>query len=176
MTRTPLLRPTLIPGLTRLWRDRNTLQLGLDPTRAVLLEVADPAAARILDLLDGTRSERDILDHADRIKVAREHVRALLDSLRDAGLVVPAQTLLPTTLAEPARRRLGAEAAALALRRANSPGVPAQILRRRAAAKVVVTGRGRLAAPVAVGLAQAAEAHRLMESNSTIGKIVLTVE
>jgi hypothetical protein len=157
MTTVP--RPTLIPGLARLWRDRHTLQLGVDPARAVLLEVADPAAVRVLDLLDGTRSERVVLDHATRLKVAGEDARVLLDTLRAAGLVVPAQTLLPTTLAEPARRRLAAEAAALALRRADSPGTPAQILRRRAAAQVVVTGRGRLAAAVAVALAQAGVGH-----------------
>ncbi|HEX5598019.1 MAG TPA: TOMM precursor leader peptide-binding protein [Micromonosporaceae bacterium] len=159
MTRTPLARPLLLPGLARLWRDRHTLQLGIDPSRAVLLEVADPATARLLDLLDGTRSERAILDQAAKIKIARDDARTLIDTLRAAGLVVGAHTLLPATLAEPARQRLGAEAAALALRSPDSPGTPAQILRRRAAARVVVTGPGRLAAPVAVALAQAGVGH-----------------
>ncbi|HEX5540209.1 MAG TPA: hypothetical protein VFX60_01395 [Micromonospora sp.] len=159
MTRTPLPRPTLLPGLARLWRDRHTLQLGLDPDRAVLLEMADPAATRLLDLLDGTRSERSILDEAAKIKIGREDVRALIDTLHGAGLVVGAHTLLPSTLAEPVRRRLSAEATALALRGTDSPGTPAQILRRRAAAQVVVTGQGRLAAPVAVVLAQAGVGH-----------------
>ncbi|GIG85873.1 hypothetical protein [Plantactinospora endophytica] len=155
MTRTVLPRPTLIPGLARLWRDRHTLQLGLDPRRAVLLEVANPAAARLLDLLDGSRSERAVLDHAATIDVARDDARTLIDTLRAAGLVVAAHTLLPTDLPEPARQRLSAEAAALALHGRDSPGTPAQLLRRRAAARVVVTGQGRLAAPVAVTLAQA---------------------
>ncbi|MFY1675338.1 hypothetical protein ACN27G_36305 [Plantactinospora sp. WMMB334] len=155
MTRTVLPRPTLLPGLIRLWRDRHTLQLGLDPRRAVLLEVANPAAARLLDLLDGSRSERAVLDHAVTVDVTRDDARTLIDTLRAAGLVVAAQTLLPTDLPEPARQRLAAEAAALALHGRDAPGTPAQLLRRRAAARVVVTGQGRLAAPVAVALAQA---------------------
>jgi hypothetical protein len=159
MTRTPLPRPTLLPGLVRLWRDRHTLQLGLDPTRAVLLEVANPGAARLLDLLDGAHSERAILDHAVKIKVPREDARTLIDTLRAAGLVVGAHTLLPHDLPEPTRQRLSAEAAAIALRGPDAPATPAQVLRRRAAARVVVTGQGRLGGPVAVVLAQAGVGH-----------------
>lgn len=168
VTRTPLLRPTLLPGLAQLWRDRHTLQLGLDPARAVLLEVADPAAARLLPLLDGSRSERDILDSAAEAKVSRDDARTLLDALRNAGLVVGAHTLLPATLPEPSRRRLAAEAAALALTAPERAGTPAQILRRRAAARVVVTGRGRLGAPVAVALAQAGVGHVSPELAGTV--------
>lgn len=159
MTHTPLPRPALLPGLTRLWRDRHTLQLGLDPARAVLLEVANPATARLLDLLDGTRSERTILDQGARINVARADARALLDALRAAGLVVAAHTLLPRELTGPARTRLRSEAAAIALGGANTPGTPARILRRRRAARVVVTGGGRLGAPIALALAQAGVGH-----------------
>ncbi|MCM0678995.1 hypothetical protein NCC78_30640, partial [Micromonospora phytophila] len=114
MSRAPLPRPTLLPGLTRLWRDRHTLQLGVEPGRAVLLEIANPRAARLLDLLDGTRSERGVLEHA-AADVAPDEARTLLDALRAAGLVVPAHTLLPRDLAGPARARLAAEAGALAL-------------------------------------------------------------
>ena len=159
MTKTSLLRPTLLPGLSRLWRDRHTLQLGLDPRRAVLLELADPRAVDLLDLLDGSRTERSVLANAARLGVAASDARTLLGSLRDAGLVVGANSLLPGALPEPVRRRLSAEAAALALRGIGAPASPAQILRRRLAARVVVTGRGRLAAPVAVALASAGVGH-----------------
>ncbi|MFB9543347.1 TOMM precursor leader peptide-binding protein [Micromonospora sagamiensis] len=159
MTRATLLRPTLLPGLTRLWRDRHTLQLGLDPARAVLLEVANPRAVRLLDLLDGAHSERHILDHATRIRVDRDDARSLLETLRAAGLVVAAHTLLPTGLADPDRARLSDEAGALALGAGDLPGTPAQVLRRRRAARVVVTGSGRLGGPVAVALAQAGVGH-----------------
>ncbi|GGM44969.1 thiamin biosynthesis protein [Micromonospora sonchi] len=152
-------RPTLLPGLSRLWRDRHTLQLGLGQERAVLVEVADPRAARLLDLLDGTRSEREVLTGATRTGVSAGHARALLDALRSAGLVVPAYTLLPRDLAGPRRARLTAEAGALALVAARLPGTPAQVLRRRLTARVAVTGAGPFGAAIAVALAQAGVGH-----------------
>ncbi|MFG2058254.1 TOMM precursor leader peptide-binding protein [Micromonospora sp. NPDC048930] len=155
----PLPRPTLLPGLTRLWRDRHTLQLGVEPGRAVLLEVANPRAARLLDLLDGTRSERAVLAYAATAQVAPEEARVLLDTLRAAGLVVPAHHLLPRDLAGPVRARLAAEADALALAASGAPATPAQVVRRRRTARVLVTGLGRLGAAIAVGLAQAGVGH-----------------
>ncbi|SBT47147.1 TOMM precursor leader peptide-binding protein [Micromonospora auratinigra] len=158
---TPLPRPTLLPGLTRLWRDRHTLQLGLAPGRAVLLEVANPRATRLLDLLDGTRSERAVLAHAATDRVAPDEARALLDTLRAAGLVVPAHSLLPRDLVGPARARLADEADALALAVPAPPATPAQVVRRRRAARIRVTGAGPLGATIAVGLAQAGVGHVL---------------
>ncbi|WP_091347528.1 TOMM precursor leader peptide-binding protein [Micromonospora rhizosphaerae] len=160
MTRAaPLTRPTLLPGLTRLWRDRHTLQLGVEPGRAVLLEVANPRAARLLDLLDGTRSERSVLAYASTADVAPDEARVLLDTLHAAGLVVPAHTLLPRDLAGPVRARLTGEAGALALAAPGLPGTPAQVLRRRRTARVLVTGAGRLGGPLVVALAQAGVGH-----------------
>lgn len=155
----PLLRPTLLPGLHRVWRDRHTLQLGLDPARAVLLEIANPSAARLLDLLDGAHPERAVFEAASKIGVSRDEARLLLDTLRGAGLVVAAPSLLPTSLPEPVRRRLVPEATAMALRGTDAPASPAQVLRRRAGAQVVLTGHSRLAAPLAVALAQAGVGH-----------------
>ncbi|ASW56623.1 TOMM precursor leader peptide-binding protein [Plantactinospora sp. KBS50] len=154
MASAPLLRPTLLPGLARLWRDRHTLQLGLHPDRAILLEVPNPLLARLLDLLDGAHSERGVLDAAVRLGVPRTDARALLEHLRAAGLLLGAAALLPTSLADQDRRRLLAEAVAIALTDATGAASPAQVLRRRNAARVAVTGRGRLAAPIAVAVGQ----------------------
>ncbi|MFF5179459.1 hypothetical protein ACFY2Q_15685 [Micromonospora sp. NPDC000316] len=154
MSRTALPRPMLLPGLSRLWRDRHTLQLGIGPGPAVLLELANPRAAHLLDLLDGTRSERTVLTHASTVRVAADDARTLLDALRAAGLLVPAHSLLPRGLAGPVRARLAAEAGALALVAARLPGTPAQVLRRRRAARVLLTGAGALGGPLAVALAQ----------------------
>jgi ThiF family protein len=233
MSRSPLLRPTLLPGLPRIWRDSNTLQLGLDPAGAVLIDLPDPSAARVLDLLDGSRPERVVLADAVEHGVAAADARDLLEVLRETGLVMAAPSLLPSSLAEDARTRLSGEAAALALRQVaelrtarpidlvsplhprpahpgtDQPGpdqpehthqapnqptgikpagigptgigpagigpagigpagigptgigldTPAQILRRRAAAHVVVAGRGRLGAGIAVALAEAGVGH-----------------
>ncbi|MFI7070354.1 TOMM precursor leader peptide-binding protein [Micromonospora sediminicola] len=155
----PITRPTLLPGLTRLWRDRHTLQLGVEPGPAVLLEVTTPATVHLLDLLDGTRSERAVLVAATAARVPAGEARALLDALRAAGLVVPAQSLVPRGLSGPVRARLGTEADALALATPDLPGTPAALLRRRRAARVLVTGAGRLGAAVAVALAQAGVGH-----------------
>ncbi|MEV0425918.1 TOMM precursor leader peptide-binding protein [Micromonospora sp. NPDC050495] len=155
----PLPRPVLLPGLTLLWRDRHTLQLGVEPGRAVLLEVANPRAARLLELLDGTRSERAVLAAAAAVQVAPDEARVLLDTLRAAGLVVPSHSLLPRDLAGPVRARLAGEAAALALAVAAPPGTPAQVVRRRRAARVLVTGTGRGGGAIAVALAQAGVGH-----------------
>ncbi|MDG4804864.1 TOMM precursor leader peptide-binding protein [Micromonospora sp. WMMD980] len=155
----PLIRPTLLPGLTRLWRDRRTLQLGVEPGPAVLVDISTPGVTHLLDLLDGTRSERAVLTAASAARVPAHEARALLEALRAAGLVVPAQTLLPRDLAGPPRARLVAEADALALAAPHLPGTPARLLRRRRSARVLVTGSGRLGAAVAVALAQAGVGH-----------------
>ena len=152
MSRPPLPRPTLLPGLPRIWRTPHTLQLGLDPAHAVLLDLPEPRAARLLDLLDGSRSERHALAQAGQLGLLPDEAAALLHTLRAAGLVVPAGNLFPPAM--PAR--LTAEAAALAFAAAPTP---ARTLRRRAAAQVVVTGPSRLAAGVAVALAAAGTGH-----------------
>jgi hypothetical protein len=190
--------------------------LGLDPARAVLLDLPDPRAARMLDVLDGTRSERAALAHAAEQGVTAADAQELLETLQATGLVLPAPNLMPPSLTQDVRARLSGEAAALALhqtseRRALPPAVPApssqhtssqhtapatalqskppqtasppdararigaapairaaggpirctpaQILRRRAAARIVVAGRGRLGAGIAVGLAEAGVGH-----------------
>jgi hypothetical protein len=141
-------RPLLIPGLPRIWRGPRGIQLGADPSRAVSVELPDPRAARVLDLLDGTRSERAVLLRAAELGVSPDHARCLLDTLHAAGLVLPAAALLPTALPHESRRRLVGEASALALAGTHPAGThPADILRRRAACRVLLTGHGRLGAP-----------------------------
>lgn len=171
-------RLTLLPGLRRLWRDRHSLQLGVDPRRAVVLDFVDPATARVLDLLDGTRTERVIIRDAAGLGVPAEAAEALLAALTAAGLVVGAHTLLPDDLIEPLRRRLGTEAGALA-RRAPGGGTPAETLRRRAGAHVLVSGYGRLAAPIAAALAEAGVGHvdpalsgRVVPADSGLGGLL----
>lgn len=165
-------RPTLIPGLTRVWRGPTELQLGSDPARAVVLRLPSARTASVLDLLDGTRPARAVLHRAAELGVAPDDAGALLDTLHAAGLALPATALLP---AAPARPRLLGEAAALALseldlrdpaRRdpagpdAAAPArLPAQTLRRRESARVVISGRGRLGAAMAVALAESGVGH-----------------
>jgi hypothetical protein len=158
-------RPVLIPGLPRTWRGPREIQFGSDPSRALSVELADPRAAQILDLLDGTRSERAVLQRAAELDVPADQARALLEALQASGLVIPAADLLPTGLPPESRRRLVGEAAALAMARKR----PADILRRRAACRVVVTGHGRLGAPIAVALAEAGVGQVEADIPGTVG-------
>src|SRR5690349_19146977 len=153
-------RPVLLPAVRRLWRDPHRLQLGTDPGRAMILELADPACADLLDLLDGTRTESALLRAAVRRGVRAEDASAMLAALTAAGFVLDARSLYAPDLAEPIRRRLDAEAAALALAsrcgsrpplegpggrprsETRSPGTRrgvADILRRRLGAHVLIT-------------------------------------
>jgi bacteriocin biosynthesis cyclodehydratase domain-containing protein len=153
------MRPTLLPNLRRLWRNAGTVQLGTDPATAVVLEFDEPSAARVLDLLDGTRTEHAITAEAAALGVDADTTRSVLDALTRAGVLVGAHTLLPVGLPDSARRRLISEAAALALRRDAHGRSPADTLRRRAAARVLVAGEGLLVAVIAAALGQAGIGH-----------------
>src|SRR6266508_3028574 len=63
------MRPMLLPHLRPLWRGRTTLQLGTDPDRAVVVEFANPSAARLVELLDGGRTEEQLVTAAVRCGV-----------------------------------------------------------------------------------------------------------
>ena len=119
-----------------------------------MLELTDPRAAQVLDLLDGSRSEQSVLLQAARQGIGPFQTRAVIDTLCRAGLAMPAASLIPLTF--PGRDRLLGEASALAL---HGFPAPATILRRRASSRVVITGRGRLGAAVAVALAEAGAGH-----------------
>lgn len=148
-------RPILIPGLPRVWREGGELQLGSDPARAVMLRLPNPRTALVLDLLDGSRPEQRVLLEAAQRGVPPDETQAVLDSLRAAGLALPASSLLPSFSSA---HRLTGEAAVLALR-GDPSCTPATRLRRRHAARVVVSGQGRLGAPIAVALAEAGVGH-----------------
>src|SRR5262249_29227015 len=156
MSRHHARRPVLLPAVRRMWRDPHRLQLGTDPGRAMILELADPACAQLLDLLDGTLTEAGLLRVAVRRGIPAQDASAMLAALPEAGSVPDARSRLAPDMAEPVRRRLDAEAAALALRVGKNPGRGvAAILRRRRAAQILITGASHLAVPIAATLASA---------------------
>jgi bacteriocin biosynthesis cyclodehydratase domain-containing protein len=168
MSRRPARRPTLLPAVRRLWRDPHRLQIGTDPGRAVILELADPGLAKLLDLLDGTYTEAALLRAAPRAGIPRAEAASILATLRAAGFVVDAAALNLSRLPEATRRRLDNETTALALRPpaglGNGPAVfvPAQAatrIQRRLQAHVVVSGASRLAVPIACTLASSGIGH-----------------
>ena len=158
MSRALAIRPMLLPALRRFWRDPHRLQLGTAPGRAVILELTDPAAARLLDLLDGTRTRAGLIRAAVARDIDGESADRIISVLSEAGLVVDAEAVRPRDVSEATRRRLDAEVCALALGR-RSGATPAAVLRRRLAAQVLITGSSRLAVPVATVLASSGIGH-----------------
>ncbi|MGY0230549.1 TOMM precursor leader peptide-binding protein [Longispora urticae] len=138
------MRPLL--ALRRLRRDLGSVQLGVDPAHAVLLDLGDPRLTRLLDLFDGTRTRTQLAHAAKRLGLPADALPALLDTLAAAGLL--RDGLLPAGLPERARAGLLTEARALAVRTD-----PADVLRRRWAATVAVVGSDRLGVPLASALA-----------------------
>ena len=131
---------------------------GSDPGPAVLLEVADPRAAHLLDLLDGTRSERDGAGaRGHRPGHRRRRAYPARRPAQRPGLLVPAHSLLPGRPDRPGpgpARRGGRRAGPGA--RPGCPAPPPQVLRRRRAARVRAhRRRALLGGPLAVALAQA---------------------
>jgi hypothetical protein len=145
-------RPLLTPFARRLWRDRETLQLGRSPGRAVVLAGVDPVLRAVLALLDGTRDQAGVLRAAAAAGCPAPRAEAVLTLLADAGLLDDAaddrSALARLERAE--RDRLAADLGSLRLVR---PGGALPSARRRLDARIVVEGAGRVGAAVAALLA-----------------------
>jgi hypothetical protein len=153
------MRPALRAGLLPLWRDRDTIQIGVDPRRAAALTGVGASAA-VIELLDGSRDRPQVIAAAAGLGVPVELTERMLTSLAAAGVLIdfPAATVraLPSEL----RPLLLPELAAASLARMDSDG-GAQVLARRAAATVQVAGDGPLPnAIVPVLTAAGVAAHR----------------
>jgi hypothetical protein len=153
------MRPALRAGLLPLWRDRDTIQIGVDPRRAAALTGVGASAA-VIELLDGSRDRAQVIAAAAGLGVPVELAERMLTSLAAAGVLIdfPAATVraLPSEL----RPLLLPELAAASLARMDSDG-GAQVLARRAAATVQVAGDGPLPdAIVHVLTAAGVAAHR----------------
>jgi hypothetical protein len=141
------MRPALKPGLLPVWRDRDTLQIGVDSRRAVAL-TGMAGAARMISLLDGSRDRAQVIDAAGSQGIPPEIADRVLTLLAAGGALddFPASTLRATP--QPLRARLSAELAAASLAHGDGDG-GARTLARRRAAYVRVHGTGRIASGVA---------------------------
>jgi bacteriocin biosynthesis cyclodehydratase domain-containing protein len=140
-------RPALKPGLTPVWRDRDTLQIGVDSRRAVALS-GMAGIAWVISLLDGSRDRTQVIEAATHRGVPAETAERVLALLASAGALddFPAATL--RALSQPLRTRLTAELATVSLARGDCDG-GARTLARRLAAQVRIHGSGRVAAAIA---------------------------
>jgi hypothetical protein len=129
------------------WRDRDTLQLGIDSRRAVALS-GMAGIAWLISLLDGSRDRDQVIQAAAHRGIPAETSERVLGLLALAGALddFPAATL--RVLSPPLRTRLAAELATVSLARGDTDG-GALTLARRLEAQIRIHGGGR----VAVGIA-----------------------
>jgi bacteriocin biosynthesis cyclodehydratase domain-containing protein len=141
------MRPALKAGLLPVWRDRETVQIGIDPRRAVALTGLG-GAAEVLRLLDGSRDREQILAAARERGIPGPVTERILTLLAAAGVLDDVPVAALRALPHDRRRRLAAELAACSLARGHSDA-GASALARRDAARVAIHGSGRVAAAIA---------------------------
>jgi hypothetical protein len=161
-------RPQLKTGLRRVWRDVSTLQLGVDPGHAVVIGGLDPAAARLLENLDGSRDLTGLAAGAARLGIDPTRLEELLALLGRAGVLedAAADHGPVADLSRPERDRLAPDLAAAALLRPD-PGGGFAVLARRRRAVVQVVGAGRVGATVVTLLASAGVGAVVVEDAAT---------
>ena len=144
MTPSPRLR--LVAGRAVLRRDDGSLQLGLDPRHAVVIEGLSAGQADVVSRLDGRHSTDELLARAAEAGSDHATTLRLLDELAAARLIGPVDR------SDHPPQPLAADAATWGLRTGRRAG---ELLARRAAATVQVHGNGRVAVGVATLLASA---------------------
>src|SRR5499425_2824913 len=135
------MRPALRPGLLPVWRNRDTVQIGIDPRRAVALTGMRGADA-LLRLLDGSRDRAQVLAAASDLGMDVDIADQVLSLLTAAGALSDLSAGRYGTLSAGARARLAPELATAALARGDADG-GARTLARRQAACVRVHGASR---------------------------------
>lgn len=146
-------RPALRAGLACLWRDDETVQIGVDPQRAVVLAGLDPARTRVLEALDGTRNRAELVAIGGRWGIGSTDVDDLLSFLHKHDLLEPDRTTSTVRSLSPAERgRLGPDLTSIALVRGDAR---VTALRQRRAAWVEIHGGGRVGAGIAALLGAA---------------------
>jgi bacteriocin biosynthesis cyclodehydratase domain-containing protein len=137
-------RPALKPGLLPVWRDRDTVQIGIDSRRAVAL-TGMAGVAWVIGLLDGSRDRTQVIEAAGDRGIPEPAVERVLALLASAGALddFPSATL--RLLSAPARARLAAELATASLAHGDGDG-GARTLARRLGASVRLHGGGKVGA------------------------------
>jgi hypothetical protein len=141
------MRPAIKAGLLMVWRDPDTLQIGIDPRRAVALRGMRGTEA-LINLLDGSRDLGQVLAAAHDQGIGRPAAERVIGLLAAAGALhdFPAATL--RALPDGPRARLAGELATVSLAHGYADG-GALVLARRQAACVRVYGASPMAASLA---------------------------
>src|SRR5258708_17912193 len=126
------MHPALKSGLLPVWRDRDTLQIGIDPRRAVALSGMGHAAF-VIGLLDGSRDRDQVIAAAAGRGMPVQTTERFLTLLAAAGALdgFPASTL--TELPLTPRAKLSRQLATTSLAYRDCDGAARALARRRAA-------------------------------------------
>ena len=135
------MRPALKPGLETVWRNRDTVQIGIDPRRAIAL-TGMRGAAGLLRLLDGSRDRHQVLAAAGDLGMDATAADRVLTLLAAAGALDDCPAGGHRALSAGTRARLAPELATTSLARQDADG-GASTLARRQAARVRVHGASR---------------------------------
>ena len=141
------MRPAIKPGLVVVWRDRDTLQIGIDPRRAVALTGMGRAAA-LIGLLDGSREHSQVLAAAEQLGIPRQQADQVIGLLAAAGAVQDFPAAELRALPDGPRGRLARELATASLAHGHADG-GARVLARRQGASVRVYGAGPVGSEIA---------------------------
>jgi bacteriocin biosynthesis cyclodehydratase domain-containing protein len=141
------MRPALKSGLLPVWRDRDTVQIGIDPRRAMALSGMRQAAV-VIGLLDGSRDRAQVVTAATGHGIPAATTERILTLLAAGGVLddFPASTL--RALPPGVRARLASELATVSLAYRDPDG-GAQSLARRRDVAVWVSGERRIARSIA---------------------------
>ena len=150
------MRPALNPALRPLWRDGQTLQLGLDPGRAVVIEGVHPGLGRFLLDLNGRDPWAVAVAGGPGFGIPAVETERVLTLLHEAGALVDrsCDEAIRGELTTTERDRLAPDLAAWSIVD-RDPTTAARTLRRRTEATVQLVGAGRVGATAARLLAAA---------------------
>jgi hypothetical protein len=126
------MRPALKPGLLPVWRNRDTVQIGIDPRRAVALTGMRDAGA-LLGLLDGSRDRAQVLAAAGELGIGPELADRVIMLLAAGGALVDFPAAAVREIPQGARARLTAELATETVAHGDSDGGARTLARRRLA-------------------------------------------
>ncbi|WP_198540042.1 TOMM precursor leader peptide-binding protein [Streptomyces sp. CT34] len=146
----------LKPALRRGWRDRETVRFGVAPAHAVVVGPVDIATGSFIELIDGTRTMRQLVEEGASLDVTPERARGVVDRLGAAGLLEAPTAGGPAADAVradgPAFARLRPDLASLSVRHREAGG-PLGRMGARRTVRVKVKGAGRVGAQIAALLA-----------------------
>ena len=134
------MRPALRTGLLAIWRDSDTVQIGVDPGRAVAI-TGMTGSADVIRLLDGSRDRDQVIAEAGRRGVPAAVAEQVMTVLAAADALVDQPVPLLRSVPTELRRQLLPVLAVAALGSQHTDG-GGQLLARRSATRVAVGGSG----------------------------------